>query len=69
MEGMAGLDWDSGMCDVWAFISVGGAQGCPPHAILPSLMVPGKINRAGKSEVLALAGGGRIDQLINQECV
>lgn len=38
-------------------------------AILPSPMVPGKINRAGKSEVLALAGGGRIDQLINQECV
>ena len=32
-------------------------------------MVPGKINRAGKSEVSALAGGGRIDQLINQESV
>lgn len=32
-------------------------------------MVPGKINRAGKSEVLALAGGGRIDHRINQESV
>ena len=51
------------------FFLWGEATAALVMAIRASPMVPGKINRAGKSEVLALAGGGRIDQLINQECV
>ena len=70
---MDGRDGESGLgqWNVWclSIYFCGGSPGLPSPCHSPLLMVPGKINRAGKSEVLVLAGGGRIDQRINQESV